>query len=220
MKRTYLLAFVLLASVGAAAADLDALRPPKGASVALVVFEDMECPDCARAAPLEQQAAEKYNIPVVHRDFPLPQHPWAMDAAVLARWFDKQSAKLGTEFRMYIFQNQPLITPANLRQFADKFATEHGTQLPFVLDPTGEFAAKINADKALGQRVGIEHTPTIYVVTNKTTGTPAVEVVDRSQLFQMVEQAKREVAASSPSTASKKTSSRAAASKTRLRKQQ
>ena len=49
-----------------------ALRPPKGATVALVIFEDLECPDCARAAPLLEEASRTYKIPVVRHDFPLP----------------------------------------------------------------------------------------------------------------------------------------------------
>jgi protein-disulfide isomerase len=184
----------------------------------LVVFEDLECPECARSAPQEQQAAEQYNIPVVHRDFPLQQHPWSFEAAVLANWFEKQSPKLGTDFRMYIFKNQPLITPGNLRQFADKFAAEHSQQLPFVIDPNGELTAKINADKALGQRVGIEHTPTIYIVTNTK---PAIEVVDRTQLFPMIERVKQEVAASAPPAKTpRSTSSRSTPAKSRARKQQ
>src|SRR5580692_12628498 len=47
-----------------------ALRPPKGAQVAIVVFEDLQCPDCRRAAPLVEEAARTYKIPVVRHDFP------------------------------------------------------------------------------------------------------------------------------------------------------
>src|SRR5581483_3930585 len=37
------------------AADGSQLKPPKGASVAIHVFEDMECPHCAHAYPLVWQ---------------------------------------------------------------------------------------------------------------------------------------------------------------------
>jgi protein-disulfide isomerase len=168
------------------------LKPPKGAQVAIVVFEDLQCPDCRRAAPLVEQAGKTYKIPVVRHDFPLPMHNWSFDAAVMARYFDIHSKQLGNAFRDYIFDHQPEITPQNLRGFADKFATDNKVELPFVIDPKGELAAKINADKQLGTRVGIEHTPTIYVVTNKTQGKPFVEVVDRSQLFQLIDTMKRE----------------------------
>jgi len=37
-----------------------------------------------RAAPLVAEASRTYKIPLVRHDFPLPMHPWAYDAAVLA----------------------------------------------------------------------------------------------------------------------------------------
>ena len=53
----------------------------------------------------------------------------------------------------------------------------------------GSLAAEVKADYALGQRIGIEHTPTIWVVTNGSHASPFVEVVDRSKLFQLIDQA-------------------------------
>jgi protein-disulfide isomerase len=198
MKRhKYLIALAILAvtaliALEVRAEDTSALRPPKGATVALIVFEDLECPDCARAAPLVAEASRTYKIPVIIHDFPLPKHPWAFDAAVLARYFDSQSKKLGSEFREQVFQHQAEITSENLRAFADKFATERKVDLPFVVDPQGKLAAEVKADRDLGIRIGINHTPTIYVVSNKTQGKPFVEVVDRSQLFQMIDGMKQE----------------------------
>src|ERR1700738_549366 len=83
-----------------------ALRPPKGAQVAIVVFEDLQCPDCRRAAPLLEEAARTYKIPVVRHDFPLPMHNWSYDAAIIARYFDTQSKQMGIDFRDYIFEHQ------------------------------------------------------------------------------------------------------------------
>src|SRR5579875_245091 len=143
-----------------------ALRPPAGARVAIVEWEDMECPDCARANPLLKEAAAKYNIPWVRHDFPLPFHVWSFTAAVNARWFDTKSKKLGDEYRDEVFANQASITTQDaLAQFTQKFAQEHGVAFPFAVDPQGKLAAEVKADYALGQRVGIEHTPTIWVVT-------------------------------------------------------
>jgi hypothetical protein len=58
-----------------------------------------------------------------------------------------------------------------------------------VVDPPGKFAAAVRADKDKGIAVNIHHTPTLYVVTAKTSGTPFVEVVDRTNLFGMIDQA-------------------------------
>jgi protein-disulfide isomerase len=195
MKRLLLTSTFLTALLTSAAfpqAVNPALRPPKGAQVAIVVFEDLQCPDCRRAAPLLEEAAKAYKIPVVRHDFPLPMHNWSYDAAIMARYFETRSKQLGNDFRDYIFEHQPEITPLTLRAFAERFATEHRVDLPFVLDPQGKLAAGINQDRDLGKRVGIEHTPTIYVVSNKTQGKPFVEVVDRTQLFQLIDAMKNE----------------------------
>jgi protein-disulfide isomerase len=170
--------------------DPAALKPPAGARVAIIEFDDMECPDCANANPLLREAAAKYNIPWVRHDFPLPFHAWSFQAAVNARWFDTKSKKLGDEYRDAVFANQPSIVNLDgLRQFTENFAKSRNIELPFAIDPQGKLAAEVKADYALGQRIGIEHTPTIWVTTSNSKGAPFVEVVDRSKLFQLIDQA-------------------------------
>jgi len=170
--------------------DPAALKPPAGARVAIIEFEDMECPDCANANPLLREAAAKYNIPLIRHDFPLPFHPWSFQAAVNSRWFDTKSKKLGDDYRDAVFASQPSITSLDvLRQFTENFAKNHNVQLPFAIDPQGKLAAAVKADYALGQRIGIEHTPTIWVTTSNSKGAPFVEVVDRTKLFQLIDQA-------------------------------
>ncbi|MCU1308731.1 MAG: hypothetical protein JWN45_3426 [Acidobacteriaceae bacterium] len=167
-----------------------ALRPPAGAKVAIVVFEDLQCPDCARAAPLVKEVANVEKVPVVRHDFPLPMHNYSRQAAIIARYFDTRSKKLGDEWRDYVFANQSAFTPENLNSKAADFAKQHGESMPFMLDPGGKLEAKVKADFALGQKIGIQHTPTIFVVSNNTKGEPFVEVVDRSKLTEMIENMK------------------------------
>jgi protein-disulfide isomerase len=170
--------------------DPSALKPPAGSHVAIVEWEDMECPDCARANPLLREAATKYNIPWVRHDFPLPFHAWSFSAAVNARWFDTRNKKLGDDYRDAVFASQVSITsPDALAQFTQKFAQDHGIAFPFAVDPQGKLSAEVKTDYALGQRVGIEHTPTIWVVTANSKGAPFVEVIDRSKLYQLIDQA-------------------------------
>jgi protein-disulfide isomerase len=171
--------------------DSSALKPPPGASIAIVEFEDMECPDCARANPLLKAAVATYKIPWVRHDFLIPGHIWSSQAAVNARWFDTQSKALGDEYRDEVFANQPTIyNLAVLGQFTEKFAQSHGIKLPFALDPQGKLAAAVQADKDLGLRIGIEHTPTIWIVTANSKGAPYIEVVDRNKLYEIIDQAK------------------------------
>lgn len=178
-------------SPGTQVHDPAALKPPAGARVAIVEFEDMECPDCARANPLLKEATDKYHIPWVRHDFPLPFHAWSFQAAVNARWFDLKSKKLGDQYRDDIFANQPTFGDdmARMADFTQKWATQRGIAFPFNVDPQGKLTAEVKADYALGQRVGIEHTPTIWVVTDHSKGAPFVEVVDRTKLYQLIDQA-------------------------------
>jgi protein-disulfide isomerase len=196
MKRLAARSLAILAMIlGLAAASLAAgpadtssvLRPPKGAKVAIVVFEDLQCPMCAQVAPLLDRAGQQYNIPVIRHDFPLPKHSWSYNAAVIARFFDTHSQKLGDEFRDQVFAHQLEITPGNLHGFAERFGADHKVDLPFMIDPQGKLAAEVNADRDLGNRIGINHTPTVYVVTNKNSSQPYVEVTDTSQLFQTID---------------------------------
>ena len=195
-----LLLLISIAAMAAPVRDSRALRPPKGARVAIVVFEDLQCPDCARANPLLEEAARTYKIPLVRYDFPLPMHNWSFQAAIMARYFDTKSQKLGDELRDELFKHQVEITPENLRPFVERFAQGHKTSLPFVIDPKGELERKVRADYQLGQATGIQHTPTIYVVSTTTTGQPFVEVVDRTKLYQLIDDMLEQAGPAMPAT--------------------
>jgi protein-disulfide isomerase len=202
--KTKVFALVAMMAVmvsAALAGDTSALHPPAGSRMALIVFEDLQCPSCAKADPLLLQAERNYGVALVRHDFVLPQHAWSKEAHIMARYFDTQSLALGEEFRRYIFANQNAIYKTNLRQFADKFAAAHHTALPAFYDPTGALRAKVEADTRLGQATGVHQTPTIYVVSNSPQ-TPFVEVTDQSKLFETIEQVKSALGPT-PSSASK-----------------
>jgi protein-disulfide isomerase len=164
-----------------------ALRPPKGAQVAIVVFEDLQCPQCRRVAPILEQASKTYKIPLVRHDFPLPMHNWSYEAAVMARYFDSTSKSLGDEFRDYIFSNQLEINPQNLRGYAERFASAHKVDFPFVVDPQGKFAAEVNADRDVGKAIKLDHTPTVYVVSSRHPDKPYVEMKEANQLYSLID---------------------------------
>ncbi len=184
------LAIVLLAGPSVVKAQDTAqtvLRPPKGSQVAIVVFEDLECPMCRRTAPLLEQASKTYKIPVIRHDFPLPMHPWSYQAAVMARYFDTHSKQLGNDFRDYIFENQLEVNIQNLRGYAEKFAAAHKVELPFVIDPGGKLSAEVNADRDLGKAIKLDHTPTVYIVSNRNASKPYIEVKDNTQLYSTID---------------------------------
>jgi protein-disulfide isomerase len=178
--------------------DPSALKPPPGAKVAMIEFYDLECPMCAETNPLLMQAQAKYHIPWIRHDFPIPGHPWSFQAAVYARWFDTKSKDLGNAYRDSVFANQSSIeTQRQLLDFTQKFAASKGQQVPFLVDPQGKLAAEVKADAELGQRIGVEHTPTVWIVTAGGKGPAYREVLDNNQLFQMIDRALAETRSSS-----------------------
>src|SRR5208283_3284295 len=90
--------------------DTTILRPPTGSNVAIIVFEDLGCPACARAHPIELQAVEQFHVPLLRYDFPLANHVWTFEGAVYARYLqDKVSPKLAGQFRTDVFHDQAAI---------------------------------------------------------------------------------------------------------------
>jgi protein-disulfide isomerase len=177
--------------------DTSMVKPPAGAKVAIYEFEDLECPACSHAFPIVHAAIEKYKIPLVRHDFPLKMHIWSRDAAVIARYIqDKINPKAAEEYRSAVFASQTSIASKDdLQRFTQKYFQSHGRVMPFVIDPNGLFAAEVQADYTLGERIGLTQTPTIFVVTNKNW----VQVTDINLLYSTIDAA---IAEAGPAAAS------------------
>jgi protein-disulfide isomerase len=188
MKRvTLALVLVAICAGIAAAQDTSVLRPPKGEKLAIIAFEDLQCPDCAAAEPLLLEASAKYKIPLVRRDFPLPAHVWAFDAHVIARYFDTVSPQTGEEFRRWVYENQKSINRTNLRGMAERFAEEHKLTLPEKVDPKGVLAKQVWNAFQQAQELNIQHTPTVFVVSDTQRSAAVVENLERESLFELIE---------------------------------
>jgi len=172
--------------------DTSMLVPPAGAKVAIFEWEDLECPACAHAFPFVHMAVNHYKIPLLRHDFQIPGHIWSHEASLYARYLeDKVSLDVATDYRRQVFASQyKIASKDDLNKFTQEFFAAHGKQLPFVLDPTGQLSKEVDADKDLGLKLGVMHTPTIVVVTNKGW----IEVLDVSDLYQAIDQAEAAVA--------------------------
>ena len=167
--------------------DTSVLKPPAGAKVAIYEFEDLECPACANAAPVVHAAAAQHKIPLLRHDYPWSFHIWAFDAAVTARYIeDKLSPSLADAFRRDVFASQARIANKDdLASFTRTWFQSHNQTMPFVMDPNGACKAKVESDRALGDRVGVKSTPCIFVVTQNHF----VPVTDISQLGSIIDSA-------------------------------
>jgi len=166
--------------------DTSILKLPSGARAAIFEMEDLECPACAHAAPIVHAAIERYKIPFIRHDFPLSQHIWSRDAAITARYLqDKVSPQLAEQYRLDVFASQASInSKEDLQNYTRSWFQKHGQQMPFMLGPNSLFAAEVQADETLGERLGVIHTPTIIVLGPRGW----VQVVDVSQLYAVIDQ--------------------------------
>ena len=183
---------IAMPSAGATAfKDTSLLKPPSGAKVAIIEFEDLECPLCAQVSPLVRDAMSHYRIPRVHHDFIIQSHVWSRTAAIYARYLeDKVALQTAEDYRRDVFASQRMIaSPDDLQGFTRKWFQAHGQSMPFVIDPSGRCAAEVEADCKLGLRVGIQHTPTIIVVTAHQW----IEVTQPNQLYAAIDRAEAEV---------------------------
>lgn len=148
--------------------NLSLLKPPSDSKVAIVVFEDLGCPHCAVAHPIELRAATETHVPIERYDLPIPSHVWTYEGAVCARYIeDRISPQLANQFRSDLFSAQMSIASReDVLQFTRTWLQRHGKQMPFVLDPDGSLAKQVDADVELGRRLNVSWTPTIVVVTD------------------------------------------------------
>ncbi len=175
--------------------NLSSLKPPAGSKVAIVVFEDLGCPGCAYAYPIELDAAKRANVPLVRYDFPFPAHIWTFQGAVCARYIqNKVSPQLADQYRSDVFKAQSSIAGKDdLQHFTQVWLQRHGQTMPFVIDPDGTLAKAVQADYDLGVHINLTHTPTVLVVTKDrqqiVCGTGTNETSDPSKIYPAVEAA-------------------------------
>lgn len=168
--------------------DTSILKPPTGQKVAIIEFQDMECPVCARAFPVLHSAASQYHVPLEEHDFQIPYHQWSHEAATFAHYLKaKVSPELSEEYRREVFASQQRISSKDdLTKFTQAFMAAHGKQMPFVIDPV--FSKEVDESTALGNRMNVGYTPTIFVVTP----THWVEVMDAMDVSKVLSQAEAE----------------------------
>jgi protein-disulfide isomerase len=147
--------------------DTTILRPPPGRKVALIVFEDLGCPACARAHPFEVEAVKQTHVTWLRYDCPLAAHIWTFAGAVCARYVQETYGPQAAEdFRSTVFKAQNSIASEDdIRRFTANWLQKQGKKMPANLDPTGKLAREVSADRDLAKRLNLEWTPTIVVVT-------------------------------------------------------
>jgi protein-disulfide isomerase len=146
-------------------------KGPANAAVTIVEFSDMQCPHCAKAAPvIDQLLAQEPDVRFVFQNFPLPMHNWAEIAAGYVDCLGQASAgKPGNDavwkFLQKTFDEQANITAANVDEKLKAITTASGSNADEIAAcaTKPETKNRIDASLALGKSVGVTATPTLFI---------------------------------------------------------
>jgi len=154
--------------------------------VRVIAYEDLQCPDCATYRKmLDEKLLPAFGAKVAfeHRDFPLPKHSWARQAAVAARFFHEVKPELGFAYRRHMLSSIRATTDANFIDGLKEFASEHSVvpeRAATALDDA-RYRDAVEKDYQDGIARGVTHTPTVFV-----DGEPFVETFTFEQLSKAI----------------------------------
>lgn len=165
---------------------------PENAPVLIVGFDDLECPYCAKMheqlfPALTQRYKEQVHI--VYRDFPLDQHPWAVRAAIDTNCVGAQSATGYWNLVDYIHAHAAEMggdekNLAKANDTLDSLARDEGKRQKLNLDALNACIAKqddtaVKASTKLGESLGVDSTPALFINGEKIEGALPLEYVYR-----------------------------------------
>jgi protein-disulfide isomerase len=165
---------------------------PANAPVLIVGFDDLECPYCAKMhAQLFPALMERYKdqVHIVYRDFPLDIHPWAMRAAIDTNCVGAQSPVGYWNLIDYIHAHAAEMggeekSLAKANDMLDSLARDEGKRQKVNLETLNSCIAKqddtaIKESLKLGETLGVDATPALFINGEKVEGALPVEYVYR-----------------------------------------
>jgi protein-disulfide isomerase len=175
--------FILaLGAAGSPAAQSKTTRAvgPVTAAVRIDLFSDFQCPACKALHEqtikrVKEEFAQAGKIRLVHHDFPLPQHKFARQAAILAAAADRLG-KYDPVADALFHQQESWGQSGNVDAVVDSVLTpeERKKLREIAKDPA--ILANIERDIQLGERMKVGSTPTM-IVTHDGKPNPVVGVV-------------------------------------------
>jgi len=141
-------------------------RGPKDSPVTIVEFGDLQCPACKAAQPtIEQLVAAEPTARFVFQNFPLDIHNWAAKGAAYADCVGRASNDAFWKFISKTYETQSDITAENadekLTALADGAGVKGSEIAACAAKP--ETKKNVEASIALGKKVDVTGTPTLYI---------------------------------------------------------
>ena len=135
------------------------IRGDEKAKLTVCEFSDFQCPHCKAAEPILKKLLDDYKgrVRLQFKNFPLSNHPDAKNAAAA----EVAAGYQGKFWPMHdrLFEHQDKMSAADVERDARDLKLDlqkWSADLPAA-------AASVDADRAEGMTLKIDHTPTIYI---------------------------------------------------------
>ena len=146
----------------------------EGAQVAVVEYSDFQCPFCQKGKEMLPEILKEYDgkVSISYKQYPLPNHNWAMKASIASLCAYEQGNDKFWAFHDKVFDNQKKIKLESADETFNGYAKEIGlntTKFDKCV-ASDEMAARVKADMAEAQAIGVNSTPTFVVNGMKVPG--------------------------------------------------
>jgi protein-disulfide isomerase len=147
---------------------------PADATVTMVEFGDLECPACKAAQPqLTKLLGEEPKLKLIFQNFPLEAlHKWALLGAKYVDCVSHAGNDPVFKFISTVYEHQGEITAdtadAILKGYAKDAGANPDTVAACVAKPETE--KRVRESLALGEKLGVNSTPTFFINGRKVVG--------------------------------------------------
>ena len=161
------------------------------APITIEVFSDFQCPSCKllyerTLRPLTDDYVAKGRVYLIHRDFPLPQHEHAREAACYACAAGR-IGKYETACDVLFRQQEHWAADGKVADTVCAALSPSEAKQVRALAKDPQIAASVDHDIQLGTAAGVQKTPTM-VITYKEQRYPVVGAVNYDLLRRFLDQ--------------------------------
>ncbi|HSE82929.1 MAG TPA: DsbA family protein [Thermodesulfobacteriota bacterium] len=144
------------------------VKGDKNAKVTIVEYSDFQCPFCSKASDMLPKILQEYKgkVKIFYKQFPLPTHQWAMNAAIASVCTYRVGGNDSFwKFHDLVFDKQQEITDQKSKEQLKGIAKQLGVdekKYDACLN-SPDVAARVQSDINEGQSIGVNSTPTFII---------------------------------------------------------
>lgn len=140
------------------------------AKIEVAVFEDFQCPFCAKIAPSVKEFQKKFpnDVKIVYKHMPLDIHDNAQIAAEASMAALAQGQEKFWAYHDVLFNNQSALQKDQLETYAQQVGLDMARFKSDLASGTGK--SVIQRDMQEGQKAGVSGTPSVYINGMKYQG--------------------------------------------------